>query len=298
MPQVLLAGLSTIDIQYFVDKYPESNQKVKCDPPEILVGGPAANAAVAFSYLNGDSHLLTAIGNHPFRPYFENDFLNFGVQTIDFISGIEVEPVMASVVTNFNGERTILSHHPKNHCVDYNPAEILNKIKPELVFVDGFYPHMTVELCKAAKRIGIPIIFDGGSWKDHLIEVIPYLDIAICSADFRPPNTNTEKEVLDFFVKNNIGKIAISRGERPIICCEDGVVSEIQVSRHPIVDSLGAGDFLHGAFCYYWLQSRNFKESLHLASQFASATCQYKGTRAFYNKLDRKKFQSIFFHNL
>ena len=52
----LFLGLTTIDIQYFVDSFPASNVKVKTHPPEIMVGGPATNAAVAFAHLNGAVH--------------------------------------------------------------------------------------------------------------------------------------------------------------------------------------------------------------------------------------------------
>ena len=55
---------------------------------------------------------------------------------------------------------------------------------------------------------------------------------------------------------------------------------EIQV--HPVkaVDTLGAGDFMHGAFCYFYLKENfNFQSALKLSAGFATKTCLFKGTR-------------------
>ena len=62
----LFIGLTTIDIQYFVETFPGSNRKVKTATPDILVGGPATNAAVAFAHLNGRAFLASAAGRNSF----------------------------------------------------------------------------------------------------------------------------------------------------------------------------------------------------------------------------------------
>ncbi|MDJ0536213.1 MAG: PfkB family carbohydrate kinase [Xenococcaceae cyanobacterium MO_207.B15] len=47
------------------------------------------------------------------------------------------------------------------------------------------------------------------------------------------------------------------------------------------VDTLGAGDIFHGAFCNYILQE-DFPTALFLAAQMASKSCQFFGTRSWY----------------
>ena len=64
--KALFAGLTTIDIQYFVETFPASNIKVKTAPPGILIGGPATNAAIAFAALNGTAALASATGKNAF----------------------------------------------------------------------------------------------------------------------------------------------------------------------------------------------------------------------------------------
>ena len=291
MPHVLFAGLTTIDIQYFVDQFPGPNQKIKSASPTILVGGPAANAAAGFAFLSGDATLLTAIGTNPFRKTILDDFGSLKIEAIDFIENKKQEAVLATVVTSANGDRAIVTHHPEDHdlqSIDF--IDLLDQIDPAIIMVDGFYPSMTLALCREAKRRGITVVFDGGSWKTHLDGLIPYLDIVICSADFMPPGCSSHIEVFDFFEARGIKKIAISRGEEPILFCEGSGIKEVSIERRRIVDSLGAGDFLHGAFCYYWQKGYDFEASLRAASEFASATCSYKGTRICFSELTQSEF--------
>jgi sugar/nucleoside kinase (ribokinase family) len=51
-----------------------------------------------------------------------------------------------------------------------------------------------------------------------------------------------------------------------------------------VVDTLGAGDFLHGAFCSYYLQlNLNFENALNQAANLATFTCKFEGTRNWIN---------------
>ncbi|RKD90061.1 PfkB family carbohydrate kinase [Mangrovibacterium diazotrophicum] len=291
MPDVLFAGLTTIDIQYFVDQFPGSNQKIKSASPAILVGGPAANAAAAYAFLKGNATILTAIGRNPFRKTILKDFGSLNIGAIDFIEDEEQEAVLATVITSSNGDRAIVSHHPDDHSarsIDF--GNFLEQLNPSIIMIDGFYPTMTLELCQEAKRREVTVVFDGGSWKTHLDELIPLLDIVICSADFMPPGCSTHSEVIDFFQAHGIKRIAISRGEHSILFSEEGDIKEIPVGKRLVIDSLGAGDFLHGAFCYYWHKGLDFEASLRASSEFASATCSYKGTRTCFSELIQSEF--------
>lgn len=285
MQHALFAGLSTIDIQYFVDQFPHANQKLKCPSPKILVGGPSLNAAAAYAFLAGSAPLVTAIGQNAFHDYFISDFKACNIDLIDVIAGKSVEPVLASVITSSNGDRAILSHHPDDHQPEVDVQVVLDRTNPGLVMIDGFYPTISKQLCREAGRRGIPVVFDGGSWKDHLDELIPFISIAICSADFKPPGCHDEKDVASFWKERGVEQVIISRGEQPLLVWDNERHYEIPVNATKIVDSLGAGDFLHGAFCYYFLRNRDLESSLRQASHFATCTCEYPGTRECFSKL-------------
>ena len=287
----LFMGLSTLDIQYFVDEFPASNIKTKTEEPQLLVGGPATNAAVANSFLGGKSVLISGVGNSPFQSLFQKDFEDCNIKHIDFYNGHNQLPVLASVITSKkNGDRNIFTYNPSINGYKLDFDKIMDEIKPDQLLIDGFYPEIAVPFCKIAKENKIPVVFDGGSWKPHLTDLLPYIDYAICSANFFPPICKTAEKVKSYLKNAGIKRIAITNGSKPVLFEDEYSSSEIEVSPVQAIDTLGAGDFLHGAFCFYNLKGLSFEESLGKASLVASKSCEYPGTRGWLNKLEKETF--------
>jgi len=276
----LFIGLTTIDIQYFVNTFPKSNKKVKTVAPDVLVGGPATNAAVAFSKLNNGAFLSSPIGENPFKLFCREDFNQNGLTHFDIVEKQNTNPVIASVITSIeSGDRNIFTHHPETINPEITPKELFENTAPEILLLDGFYPEFSIECAKLAKAHDIPVIIDGGSWKPQYNVLLEFTDVIICSRDFYPPNCGSTKQVINFLQNKNIKNIAISRGEKDILFHTINNRGVVSVSKTEVVDTLGAGDFLHGAFCFYYLEKNDFQDALKKASQIASFSCQYKGTR-------------------
>lgn len=281
----LFIGLTTIDIQHYVDYFPISNQKIKSSAPEILVGGPAANASVAFATLNNGAFFVSACGQNSFTETIKEDCKVTKVNYIDLVDKQDFKPVLASVVTSENGDRTIFTHNPADINTGMDANELFEKVKPQIILIDGFYPEFSLKCAQIAKKQNIPIVIDCGSWKPQYRELLNFVDIAICSADFYPPHCKESEQVIHFLQKKGIEKIAISRGGDSIIFADEKR-GEIEIEQVNVVDTLGAGDFLHGAFCYYYIQFQNFEKALQKASQIASYSCGFKGTRKWINNIN------------
>ena len=285
MKRALFFGLATLDIQYYVDEFPKGNVKVKSSPPDFFVGGPASNAAVAFAHLNGQANLITAVGQNSFLHFFADDFEACHVNFTDLLVQQRAQPVLATVVTAANGERNIFTHHPPTLTIDLDVTRILDKIKPEVVMVDGFYTELAVQLCKEARKRKIPVVFDGGSWKEQLPELLPLVDYAVCSADFNPPTCQSPIDVFNVLDRFQINHKVITRGAQSILFADRDQIQEISIPKVDVIDTLGAGDFFHGAFCFYLLEYGKLGESIEQAANFASRTCSFKGTRTWINNI-------------
>ncbi len=280
----LFIGLTTVDIQYIVEKFPESNIKIKSNAPEIFVGGPATNAAVAFSKLEGESYLISSVGENPFSTFIRNDLKNTKIKHIDLSENKEINPVLATVVTSSeNGHRNIFTHHPEPVNSNLNVEDIFEAVKPQIVMLDGFNPEFGLKCAQLASQKGIPIVMDCGSWKPQYDELFNFTDIVIASADFFPPKCKNENDVLLWLQTRNIPNIAVSKGENNIVFVENGKVGEIPIEKTEVVDTLGAGDFLHGAFCAFFSHAADFKYSLQKAAQVATLSCKFYGTREWLN---------------
>jgi len=278
--RALFLGLTTIDIQYFVDKFPKQNKKVKTGPPEFFVGGPATNAAVAFAKLNDGAYLASSTGKNAFSKLVEDDFKRTKISHFNLTKNQFINPVVASVITSTNnGDRNIFTHNPDIKHFDYSANQLFELVQPEIVLLDGFFPEIAKRVSKLAQKKDIPVVFDCGSWKQQYETLLEYADIVICSSDFYPPGCTTPEEVFNYLEMNKVCHMAISRGADSILfkSKESGEIA-IQKSKK-IADTLGAGDFLHGAFSYYFLALNNFEKALVKASELATYTCTFNGTR-------------------
>lgn len=280
----LFQGLTTVDIQFLVEDYPEANTKNKADHNEVFAGGPATNAAITFSHLGGNSHLVSGIGNHHFTPLIADDLKHHRVEFTDITPDYDHLPTFASIITSEkNGDRTVFSHHPRNEEIQWHVLDHIALQSFDILMLDGFFMEFGVKIAKKAHKIGIPVVYDGGSWKEGAEELLPFVDFAICSNDFFPPGTQTTEEVFAYLAGyENIKSVAITRGKSDILYnLEKGKTNRMKIPEMKAVDTLGAGDIFHGAFCYYFANHADFEKSLSQAAQIASHSCKFFGTRSW-----------------
>lgn len=277
----LFVGLVTLDFIYQVNYFPTSNEKIVASNQLILAGGPATNASVTFSSLGNQSLLMAVFGTHPLSHLIRSELGNYPLKLIDLDPNFHHSPSVSSIiVTSSTGERAAISINANKSQADVRaiPEQILNNIK--IILIDGHQIAVSEAIAQAGKSKKIPIVIDGGSWKNGYEKILPFVDYAICSANFYPPHCHTQEDVVAFLKSFNIPYIAITQGEKPIQYWTENQQGEILIEPVNVVDTLGAGDIFHGAFCHYILES-NFISALTQSSKIASYSCQFYGTRNF-----------------
>jgi sugar/nucleoside kinase (ribokinase family) len=275
--QGLFVGLVTLDMVYLVTDLPQCNQKIVALEDSMTAGGPATNAAITFSHLGDSATLLGAIGEHPSRQLVLADLPDVAIADL-MPHRTQAIPISSILVTQSTGERAIVSRNAvqAQAPVTAIPADILQGM--EIVLIDGHQMAVGQAIARQSKAQQIPVVVDGGSWKAGFEEVLPDVDYAICSANFRPPQCSTFTEVLDYLTALNIRHIAITNGSQPIQYFHQGSVGQIPVPKIQPIDTLGAGDIFHGAFCHFILRT-NFLNALTQAAVVAGRSCQSFGTR-------------------
>jgi len=282
----LFVGLATVDVSYTVDEIPRRNQKISVPAQAVSAGGPSANAAATFAFLGGRAKLVTAVGAHPLASVIRADAEHFSIVLHDLARGqVEAPPVSSIMVLRRTGERTVVS---ANAAVF---ASLPSDIDPRwlagasIVQVDGHYMQICIAAARAAHERGVPVVLDSGSWKQGMNELLRFVDIAICSEDYRPPGCREVKDVLQFLSSRGIPRIAITRGSGGIRFVDHQQRGTSTVPTVHAVDTLGAGDIFHGAFCYYISQAgSDFRQALSAAANVASLSCRYPGTRSWMEK--------------
>ncbi|MFJ8275996.1 PfkB family carbohydrate kinase [Streptomyces griseoviridis] len=284
-PRGLFVGLCTLDVVHLVERVPGSDEKLTALDQTVAAGGPAAGAAAVFAHLGGAATLLTAIGAHPLGVAAAADLTRLGVTVTDLAPDAAGPPAVSSIlVTQATGERAVASTNAGAHRLA-PPADLDRSVAAcDLVELDGHHRELAVAAARAGRAAGRTTLLDGGSWKDGSEELLPFVDVAVCSADFRPPGTRTPADTLRFLRERGVGFAAVSRGGRPLLWSGPDGEGTVEVPPVRVVDTLGAGDVLHGALAHHLalqggLTTAGFAAALRRSARVASRACASFGTR-------------------
>jgi sugar/nucleoside kinase (ribokinase family) len=278
-PRGLFVGLATLDLVYEVDHVPAANQKIHARSQQLYVGGPATNAAITFAHLGGEAALAAAVGRHPLATVLHQEFRSFGVRLADLAPAFDDLPSISSIAVDADAQRTVVSANAARivaAAVEPDP-ELCRAA--QIVLVDGHPMQACQRWAAAARGHGAHVVLDGGSWKQGTDALLACVDTAICSADFHPPGCATETETLAYLAATGVRQIAITHGAEPIVWCAGGERGQIAVPPVAAVDTMGAGDIFHGAFCHAYAQKADFRYALAAAARLAAHACRFHGTR-------------------
>lgn len=247
MLPVLACGLATVDVVQVVEHVPGPDEKVVALATRVEAGGPALNAAVTTSLLGMPCRLVTAVGGSPLGGVVRSECAQFGVDLVDLADAGYELPVATVLVTSTTGERAVASRGALGAAtlataLESDVGELLDGI--HAVLVDGHHLAVAVPLAAAARARGIPVVADAGSWKPGLDRLLGHVDALVASAAFRPPSGDGLDELLALgpaWVARSAGAGTVRwRGA-------DGTGGQVHPPDIEVVDTLGAGDVLHGA---------------------------------------------------
>jgi sugar/nucleoside kinase (ribokinase family) len=281
----LFIGLITLDLTYLTAQLPSPNQKQVALDYTIAAGGPATNAAIAFSHFQHTANLLGVVGCHPLSQFVHTELEQWQVHVFD-LNPQQTTPLPTSsiLVTQSTGERAVISLNAvrSQATIDQIPVNVLQDVA--IVLIDGHQMDIGSAIAQQAKASNILVVVDGGSWKPGFESILQYADYAICSANFHPPqvSSSSASDIFDYLTSLGIKHSAITNGSAPIEYCQNVDQNddrgEILVPQIQAVDTLGAGDIFHGAFCHYILHL-DFVSALTAAAEVASLACTSFGTR-------------------
>jgi sugar/nucleoside kinase (ribokinase family) len=284
-PSALFVGLCTLDIVQAVARMPGQNEKVTALRQSVAAGGPATNASAAFACLGGRATLLTGAGRHPLADGARADLDRAGVTLIDAADDEAPPAVSSIIVTERSGDRCVVSVNATGR--ELRPPSDLGALVDDarVVLIDGHHPALALAAARAARARGRLCVLDGGSWKHNTADLLPYVDVAVCSADFRPPGA-PPAGVLDYLVGRGIGWAAVTDGAKPVAWVGGGLRSAVAVPSVQVTDTLGAGDVFHGAFTYSiakqgGVDPDSFGAALRFGGRVAAFSCRYFGTRGW-----------------
>ena len=251
---LVCCGLATLDVVQVVDRLPAADEKIVARSLDVTFGGPAANAAATAAALGVRTVLVTALGTGPVADLVRTGLAAAGVEVVDLLDGPGTPAVSTVLVTQGTGERAVVSVNAVGVRDLTGPAGRLDVlVGATTLLVDGHHLGAAEVLAADAAGRGIPVLLDGGSWKPGLDGLLAHVDHAVLSADFRLPDGT--HDLLDRVADLGPRLVAQSAGAGPVrVRTVDADGRRASTVLHPpvvpaaeVVDTLGAGDVLHGA---------------------------------------------------
>ncbi|HEY8371572.1 MAG TPA: PfkB family carbohydrate kinase [Pseudonocardiaceae bacterium] len=283
---VLLVGLCTVDVVQRVDEIPGPGEKVQARAVDLAAGGPAANAAVAVATLGGRPTLVTSLGTHPLAELARADLHACGVRVVDLTpTRVEPPPVSAVLVREHDGERSVVSRSAADIVAPPAPDLLADLVDDAgAVLLDGHHPAPTMSAARAARRAGVPVVLDAGSWKPVLDELLPLVDVCACSGVFTVPD---DDDVFAGLHRRGVPVVTRTNGPEPVLWSADGLRGAVPPPAVPVQDTVGAGDVWHGGLAFGVARLRRVPRATELpelvaeANRLAGIRVSYAGPRTW-----------------
>jgi sulfofructose kinase len=186
------------------------------------------------------------------------------------------------IIDQTTGERTVLWRRPEE--LKLNPAEV----RPEMItssrmlHIDGHDTPAVARAASIARSHSIPVTVDVDTVYHGFDEVLPFVDYLITSSEFPAAWTN-RRDPLEALaaIQDEYGMrlAAMTLGSHGCLARTQGRFFYSPAFVVNCVDTTGAGDIFHGAFCYAMLEDMPLHQALDFSNAMAALNCTRLGAR-------------------
>lgn len=285
MPEfdVVGIGLNATDTLLMVRRFPPYAGKVPFEDEILSPGGQVASAMVTCARLGLRTKYIGTVGDDERGRVQMESLQGSGID----ISDVQVRhgcPNQSAyiLIDQSTGERTVLWR--RLDCLRLEPSEI----KPEqilgtrLLHIDGHDTPAVERAARIARSASIPVTVDVDTVYHGFDRVLPLVDYLVTSSEFPAQwtNENDPFKALEL-IQDEYGMrvAAMTLGAHGAIARIDGRFVYSPAFVVNCVDTTGAGDVFHGAFCYAVLQNMPIAEALDFSNAMAALNCTALGAR-------------------
>ncbi len=257
----LFIGQTYIDVTFLADRMPSGDEKTVARDYAVSFGGNAVTAAFCCAKLGVVPDLLTSLADD----WLGRMFLDMAAKYAIPIHGRKVHESSLSFVIPNGTKRAIIRCRDDDYL---HPFPALNLSGCRALHVDGHQPDAAIHYARTMREAGILTSLDGGTVRSNSLELLEFIDVAICGEDFARQLKIGAEELLDLLKAKGVLIGGVTQGERGMLWYDEtGTVRRqppLAVPTAEIVDTSGAGDVFHGAY----MASKLMRPELSWAEHF------------------------------
>ncbi len=280
---VVGVGLNATDTLIVVPHFPPYAGKVPFLSELASPGGQVATALVTCAKLGLRTKYIGTIGDDE-RGRIQLESLRETSINLDDLEIRENCPNQSAyiLVDQSTGERTILWR--RDDCLQLDPSSITpDKISAaRLLHIDGHDTAAVARAAEIARHNQIPVTVDVDTIYPGFDRVLPNIDFLVASSEF-PARWTGEKDpfrALELIQEEYGMRVAA------MTLGQYGALARVQqrflyspAFGVNCIDTTGAGDVFHGAFCYAVFENMPLPETLEFANAMAALNCTALGAR-------------------
>jgi len=285
MPEfdVVGLGLNATDTLLVVPHFPAYAGKVRILEEVLSPGGQVASALVACSRLGLRTKYVGTAGDDE-RGRVQLDALR--AATVD-VSDVQIRhgcPNQSAyiIIDRSTGERTIFWR--RDECLRIRPDDITEAqiTCGRLLLIDGHDTPAVARGAEIARARRIPVVVDVDTIYSGFDRVLPNVDYLVASSEFPAAWTGENDPFLALEkIQERYGMrvAAMTLGPHGALARENASFVYSPAFVVNCMDTTGAGDVFHGAFCYAVLEDMPLREALEFSNAMAALNCTAYGAR-------------------
>ncbi len=280
---VVGVGLNATDTMLLVPRFPAYGGKVPFHHEIVSPGGQVASAMVTCARLGLRAKYIGTVGDDERGEIQMRSLLGSGVD-LQHVQRRQNCPNQSAyiVIDQSTGERTVFWSRPD--CLSIRPEQILAEqiTCARLLHIDGHDTAAVEHAARIARNHGIPVTVDVDTIYPGFEKVLPLVDYLIASSEFPGRWTRIEdpREALQAIQREHGMRVAaMTLGSHGALALADGRFHYSPGYVVHCLDTTGAGDVFHGAFCYSVLKGMSLPDALDFSNAMAALNCTAIGAR-------------------
>ena len=245
-------------------------------------GGMTATAMVTVARLGGEAEFWGAVGDDWVADRILKGLEDERVDTsqVRRIDG-KTSPFMVVCVDRPTGQRHFF--HWTGLCDAQSPLGSLERLQDAAcLLTDLTRPETDLAAAREARRLGVPVVADVEGMSERARPVLAHVDYAIADEGcLRDLDAGADpRKACEAIRAMGPAQVVITLGERGLVFLDGERFGRMDAFDIETVDTTGAGDVFHGAFCYGLTQGLAMDANLAFASAAAALKCRRLGGRA------------------
>jgi sulfofructose kinase len=280
---VVGVGLNATDTLLIVPHFPAYAGKVPYLEEVTSPGGQVASAMAACASLGLRTKYIGAVGDDERGRVQMESLRGTGIN----LDHVQLRRHCANqsayiIIDRATGERTVLWR--RDECLRIDPEQITEDqiTCARMLHIDGHDTPAVARAAAIARAHGIPVTVDVDTIYHGFEKVLPNVDYLVASSEFPAAWTGVSDpfSALETLQTTYGMKVAaMTLGAHGSLARVGGNFYYSPAFVVNCVDTTGAGDVFHGAFCYAVLQGMTIEKTLEFSNAMAALNCTALGAR-------------------